>query len=125
AGIDQCAGRTSRRADCDRSTPTPGTTAMRKYRSFLVGFANASYPIPCCPSRSAPVREKSARCGRSWANAHASPPTSTVSQESQIVLCTKMNCKTRGTRPMASVLKKSVGILSHGGELGDHLSVVE
>jgi hypothetical protein len=30
AGIDQGTGRTSRRADCDQSKPTPGATAMRK-----------------------------------------------------------------------------------------------
>jgi len=33
---------------------------VRKYRSFILGSANASYPILCCRSRSAPVREESA-----------------------------------------------------------------
>ena len=36
------------------------TSQTRKYRSFVVSSANASYPILCCSSRSAPVREESA-----------------------------------------------------------------
>jgi hypothetical protein len=36
---------------------------MRKYRSFIVGSANASYPILCCRSQSAPLWEESATTG--------------------------------------------------------------
>jgi hypothetical protein len=38
---------------------------LRKYRSFIVGSANASYPVLCCRSQSAPLREESARTDRS------------------------------------------------------------
>ena len=40
-------------------------SASRKYRSFIVGSANASYPILYCRSRSAPGREESANSGHS------------------------------------------------------------
>ena len=50
----------SRRAWTSKWTP-----AMRKYRSFIFGSANASYPILCCRPRLAPVREESAKTDRS------------------------------------------------------------
>jgi len=38
-----------------------GTAAKRNLRSFIIGFANGSYPTLCCHSRAIPVREESAR----------------------------------------------------------------
>src|SRR5208337_3278405 len=49
-------------------------TALRKYRSFIVGSANASYPILCCRSRSGRVREESARSRPSKTAAPQSRP---------------------------------------------------
>src|SRR5271157_772901 len=40
-------------------------SAVRKFRPFIIGSANATYPTVCCRSSSGPVRDESANCGRS------------------------------------------------------------
>src|SRR5271167_4399674 len=61
-------------------------SAVRKLRSFIVGFANVPYPALCCLSPSVSVREESAKSGRSESRARLEVDANLASNPRQLLL---------------------------------------